>query len=64
MEILTTRPKWRSNVRLMEVGDLEQLTPQWHYRQIAGGMLLQEDDLQADPEAQWQVVTQSNPTST
>ncbi len=61
LEILTTRPKWRSNVRLMEVGDLQEQAPQWHYRHIAGGMLLQEDDLQEDTESAWQVVTEKRP---
>jgi phosphoribosylaminoimidazolecarboxamide formyltransferase / IMP cyclohydrolase len=61
VEILTTRPKWRNNVRLMEVGELQHTAPEWHYRHIAGGMLLQDDDLQDDPENTWQVVTDRQP---
>jgi phosphoribosylaminoimidazolecarboxamide formyltransferase/IMP cyclohydrolase len=61
LEILSTRPKWRSNVRLMDVGELGPCEPSWQYRQIAGGMLLQEDDLQDDPVSQWRVVTENQP---
>jgi phosphoribosylaminoimidazolecarboxamide formyltransferase/IMP cyclohydrolase len=61
VEILTTRPKWRHNVRLLEVGELRPLVPAWHYRPIAGGMLLQDDDLAEDPSGEWQVVTTAQP---
>jgi phosphoribosylaminoimidazolecarboxamide formyltransferase/IMP cyclohydrolase len=60
-QILTTRPKWRSNVRLMETGPLEPQPPAWHFRQIAGGMLLQDDDLQEDPSSDWRVATRAQP---
>ncbi|MEN6449284.1 MAG: bifunctional phosphoribosylaminoimidazolecarboxamide formyltransferase/IMP cyclohydrolase [Thermoguttaceae bacterium] len=58
MKILTTKPKWRNNVRLIEVGDLEWPQPSWTYRCIDGGMLVQEADVLADPEDQWKVVTE------
>jgi phosphoribosylaminoimidazolecarboxamide formyltransferase/IMP cyclohydrolase len=61
IEILTTRPKWRQNVRLMEVGELGPLRMAWHYRPIAGGMLLQEDDMIDDPVDEWKVVTSVQP---
>jgi len=61
VELLTTRPKWKANVRLMKVGPID--TPErWAYRFLEGGMLLQEADVLPDPEAQWQVVTQATPT--
>ena len=61
LEILTTRPKWKTNVRLLEVGPLAALAPSIAYRQISGGMLVQEADLLADPEAAWNVVTEQQP---
>jgi phosphoribosylaminoimidazolecarboxamide formyltransferase/IMP cyclohydrolase len=63
VEILTTRPKWKANVRLMDVGDLEIGHRAWTaYRQIDGGMLVQEADVQPDPEDQWTVPTEAQPT--
>ncbi|HUY89822.1 MAG TPA: bifunctional phosphoribosylaminoimidazolecarboxamide formyltransferase/IMP cyclohydrolase [Pirellulales bacterium] len=62
-EILTTRPKWKANVRLMEVGELEAETPRWEYRRLAGGMLIQEADNLPDPEAEWRPVTKRAPTA-
>lgn len=62
-EILTTRPKWKANVRLMEVGELAAETARWEYRRLAGGMLVQEADNLPDPENEWQTVTQRKPTA-
>lgn len=62
VEILTTRPKWKSNVRLLDVGPLEESVATLEYRSIAGGLLVQDRDVLADPEAEWQVVTQKKPT--
>ena len=64
LEILTTKPKWRKNVRLLEVGELGSLTPNPHYRQIAGGMLLQDDDLSPDDDSEWQAATETKPDET
>ena len=61
LEALTTRPKWKANVRLMKVGALDSPEP-WAYRFLEGGMLLQEADVLPDPESQWRVVTQASPT--
>ena len=57
MEILTTKPKWKANVRLMEVGELDRAPPRWTYRYLDGGVLMQEADVLPDPEEIWQVVT-------
>jgi phosphoribosylaminoimidazolecarboxamide formyltransferase/IMP cyclohydrolase len=57
--ILTTRPKWKNNVRLMQVGQLEDAPPSRQYRFIEGGMLVQEADVLPDPEDQWQLVTRA-----
>jgi phosphoribosylaminoimidazolecarboxamide formyltransferase/IMP cyclohydrolase len=63
LEILTTRPKWKANVRLMEVGPLVDEPPDWQFRYIAGGFLVQDGDLSADPEEEWKVVTRIKPTA-
>jgi phosphoribosylaminoimidazolecarboxamide formyltransferase/IMP cyclohydrolase len=61
LEILTTRPKWKANVRLMAVGPLDRSPAKIAYRQIEGGMLVQEADALPDPEADWKVVTEARP---
>jgi phosphoribosylaminoimidazolecarboxamide formyltransferase/IMP cyclohydrolase len=62
LEILTTKPKWKANVRLMKVGDLGPSEGHWIYRCIDGGVLMQDADVLADPEASWKVVTEAQPT--
>ncbi len=59
--ILTTRPKWKANVRLMQVGNLDSPPFSRHYRHIDGGLLVQDADTLGDLEHQWQVVTQAKP---
>ncbi len=61
-DILTTKPKWKANVRLMEVGDLDRSPSAWTFRCLEGGALMQEADVQADPEELWQIVTDVQPT--
>ena len=62
LEILTTRPKWKQNVRLMEVGPLDTPPDAMHYRCIDGGLLVQQADVAADEQDQWKVVTELQPT--
>ena len=62
VDILITRPKWKANVRLMDVGPLDADRPRWDFRRLAGGMLVQEADVLADPEEEWKVVTRRPPT--
>ena len=62
LEILTTKPKWKANVRLMKVGDLDPSAAHWTYRCLDGGALLQEADVLPDPEDQWKVVTDALPS--
>jgi phosphoribosylaminoimidazolecarboxamide formyltransferase/IMP cyclohydrolase len=57
VEILTTRPKWKASVRLLEAGPFDIPTSGLHYRSIAGGMLAQQADTLADDENQWRVVS-------
>ena len=64
LEILTTRPRWKANVRLMEVGPLGAVSKALEVRQIAGGLLMQESDNQPDPEGEWRVATTVSPSST
>jgi phosphoribosylaminoimidazolecarboxamide formyltransferase/IMP cyclohydrolase len=59
--ILTTKPKWKHNVRLMQVGSLGVLAPGRQLRFVDGGVLVQDSDLGADPEDHWKVVTASKP---
>jgi len=68
VEILTTRPKWKASVRLLEVGPLAHASEPpaaqsfpLHYRSIAGGMLVQQADMGADDESAWQIVTSARP---
>jgi phosphoribosylaminoimidazolecarboxamide formyltransferase / IMP cyclohydrolase len=61
-EILTTKPKWRANVRLLALEKLKYPTGSGHeYRQISGGMLRQSADDAPDNQADWKVVTVAQP---
>jgi phosphoribosylaminoimidazolecarboxamide formyltransferase/IMP cyclohydrolase len=62
LHILTTKPKWKENVRLLRVGAIEagRGAPQW--RQIDGGMLWQTADDLPDEPNEWKVVTESQPS--
>jgi phosphoribosylaminoimidazolecarboxamide formyltransferase/IMP cyclohydrolase len=59
---LTTRPKWKANVRLLEVGEWGPPQPRWEHRQVHGGWLRQEADALPDPNDQWSTVTATSPT--
>jgi phosphoribosylaminoimidazolecarboxamide formyltransferase/IMP cyclohydrolase len=61
VEILTTRPKWKASVRLLEVGPLEGQSPALNCRSIEGGMLVQQADSGPDDESEWTVVTEARP---
>jgi phosphoribosylaminoimidazolecarboxamide formyltransferase/IMP cyclohydrolase len=61
LEILTTRPKWKANVRLVKVGQLDRPSNETHFRHISGGMLVQEADLVQNSEDQWHCPTQQRP---
>jgi len=55
--VLTTKPKWKNNVRLMQVGHLDDLSVSRQFRYIDGGMLVQDSDNDVDPESEWRIVT-------
>jgi phosphoribosylaminoimidazolecarboxamide formyltransferase/IMP cyclohydrolase len=62
LEILTTRPKWKANVRLMAVGALDASPPApLAVRPMEGGMLVQDADVQRDDELEWKMVTSKQP---
>lgn len=61
-EILTTRPKWKSNVRLVELPQALESKLTWEYRQIDGGFLAQESDTRDDREMDWRIVTEAKPS--
>ncbi len=55
--VLTTRPKWRDNVRLMQVGQLPAMDPELSIRFLSGGALVQEADTLPAMVTQWRTVT-------
>jgi len=57
LEILTTRPKWKANVRLLELGEVAPLPPAVQLRAIEGGYLAQLADTQPDHPSEWKLVT-------
>ena len=57
LEVLTTKPKWKANVRLMELGSLPPVKSSLQLRHIEGGFLVQQIDNQPDPHELWEVVT-------
>ncbi|MDR3234827.1 MAG: bifunctional phosphoribosylaminoimidazolecarboxamide formyltransferase/IMP cyclohydrolase [Planctomycetaceae bacterium] len=63
-KILTQKPKWGVNVRLLHIGSLEAKPSRWQLRYLEGGALLQETDTNEDPESQWSVVTETKPDET
>ena len=63
VKILTTKPKWGPNVRLLHVGSLDGKPSRWTLRPLEGGTLLQEADFQRDPENLWSVVTEKKPAA-
>jgi phosphoribosylaminoimidazolecarboxamide formyltransferase/IMP cyclohydrolase len=61
MEVLTTKPKWKNNVRLLRVGNLDVAQKGWEYRNLLGGFLVQESDNQVQNRDDWKVVTEIQP---
>ncbi len=60
---LTTRPKWKNNVRLLRCPTFNDSRGEsLEYRRVAGGLLVQTRDDRPDPEADWKVVTTRQPT--
>lgn len=57
--LLTSRPRWRENVRLMQVGRLDEAPPSIQRRFISGGMLVQDADRITSSSLQWKTATET-----
>lgn len=62
VEVLTTKPKWKANVRLLRTGQVVPGKGAIDFRAIDGGMLCQTADDQPDDQSAWQAVTESQPS--
>ncbi|VTS07498.1 bifunctional phosphoribosylaminoimidazolecarboxamide formyltransferase/IMP cyclohydrolase [Tuwongella immobilis] len=63
-EILTTKPSWRKNVRLLRTGPIADRPSQlWDTRRVDGGLLVQARDTLVQDPATWKAVTQRHPTA-
>ena len=61
IDLLTTKPKWKNNVRLMQVEHLCETSSQIALRQLEGGFLAQAADTRSDPASQFDCVTDGVP---
>lgn len=57
--LLTTRPRWKENVRLMQVGRLDADPSKIARRFISGGMLVQDADRMSSSSLQWRTATET-----
>ncbi|MGD9645788.1 MAG: bifunctional phosphoribosylaminoimidazolecarboxamide formyltransferase/IMP cyclohydrolase [Pirellulales bacterium] len=62
LEILTTKPKWKANVRLVAVGEVKRALAALDLRSIDGGVLVQDRDAGPDEQTAWKVATDKSPT--
>ena len=60
IEILTTKPKWKKNVRLLSVGEFGPPKPTWEFRYLVGGMLAQDSDNGGNNSEGWRVATDNS----
>jgi phosphoribosylaminoimidazolecarboxamide formyltransferase/IMP cyclohydrolase len=65
LHLLTTRPSWKKNVRLLRTGPLDRGAPAGTLdsRRIDGGLLVQTRDVPADDFALARVVTKRQPSA-
>jgi phosphoribosylaminoimidazolecarboxamide formyltransferase/IMP cyclohydrolase len=61
-EILTTRPTWKKNVRLLRTGSLKGRPAGLDYRRVDGGLLVQDRDSSGDDFRNARAVTKRVPT--
>ncbi len=62
-KIFTTVPKWKKNVRLMQCAIPSAADRKgFDYRRVSGGLLVQDSDTLPDPEEDWKVVTDRQPS--
>ncbi len=57
--LLTSKPRWRENVRLMQVGRLDDHHSSLQRRFISGGMLVQDADRMTSAPLQWKTATET-----
>lgn len=57
VSILSTKPKWRDNVRLIAIGAEGPLEPTLDYRFVSGGVLVQQADVLPPANLTWKTVT-------
>lgn len=65
IEILTTKPSWKKNVRLLRTGDIEKEKSKQvalDFRRVDGGFLVQTRDQSGDDFKEMKVVTRRQPT--
>jgi phosphoribosylaminoimidazolecarboxamide formyltransferase/IMP cyclohydrolase len=62
LKMLTTRPKWGKNVRILSTGRLEGGSSPFDYRRVDGGLLVQLRDAGGDDFAEAKLVTRRSPT--
>jgi phosphoribosylaminoimidazolecarboxamide formyltransferase/IMP cyclohydrolase len=62
-EIITTRPSWKKNVRLLRTGAIAErsLSERRNYRQVGGGLLVQTADAVKEDTQNWKFVTRRKP---
>jgi phosphoribosylaminoimidazolecarboxamide formyltransferase/IMP cyclohydrolase len=64
IDLLTTRPTWKKNVRLLKTGPLESFGPTvpFDYRRVDGGLLVQSRDVLSDDFSAAKVVSKRQPS--
>src|SRR5205823_11830021 len=60
--VLTTRPTWKKNVRILRTGPLDTAPLGLDYRRVDGGLLVQTRDRGSDDFGAAKVVTKRQPT--
>ena len=58
LEVLKTKPKWKTNVRLLDVGTISPDSASLQFKTISGGMLVQESDSLPVSREDWKFVTE------
>jgi phosphoribosylaminoimidazolecarboxamide formyltransferase/IMP cyclohydrolase len=63
LEIITTRPTWKKNVRLLKTGPLAAAPARTDYRRVDGGLLVQNSDTHVEGLSQAKVASKRPPTA-
>jgi phosphoribosylaminoimidazolecarboxamide formyltransferase/IMP cyclohydrolase len=61
LQLLSTKPKWKANVRLIATGPFAPPNAQLEFRSLSGGMLVQTSDNLPDDPTAWQLVSGTAP---